>query len=288
MLEVISLGAGVQSTTMALMAAHGEIEPMPDAAIFADTGAEPPEVYEHLEWLCGGNVLPYPVDVVELGNLREDMEATARGEAVREWKDGHIYVPFFTQSEDGSAGMLSRHCTQNYKIREIERAEKRLLGRDPDKRLASRTPLVRVWVGISTDERHRVKWLGPKWQAKRYPFLGAAIKDDPQDLWISRDDCIAWLARHDYPVPPKSACTFCPYRSNAEWRWLRDNSPAGWREAVAIDRLIRDMPAAECAGLRKGGQLFVHPSRVPLENVDLDQTDQLDLWAGECEGMCGL
>lgn len=38
-LRVISLGAGVQSTTMALMAAHGEIGPMPDFALFADTGA---------------------------------------------------------------------------------------------------------------------------------------------------------------------------------------------------------------------------------------------------------
>lgn len=37
MLRILSLGAGVQSTTMALMAAHGEIGPMPDCAIFADT-----------------------------------------------------------------------------------------------------------------------------------------------------------------------------------------------------------------------------------------------------------
>ena len=37
-LRVLSLGAGVQSTTLALMAAHGEIGPMPDCAIFADTG----------------------------------------------------------------------------------------------------------------------------------------------------------------------------------------------------------------------------------------------------------
>ncbi len=51
-MHVISLGAGVQSTTMALMAAHGEIEPMPDAAIFADTGAEPTAVYEHLDCLA--------------------------------------------------------------------------------------------------------------------------------------------------------------------------------------------------------------------------------------------
>ena len=50
-LRVLSLGAGVQSTTLALMAAHGEIGPMPDCAIFADTGWEPNAVYEHLAWL---------------------------------------------------------------------------------------------------------------------------------------------------------------------------------------------------------------------------------------------
>ena len=49
-LTILSLGAGVQSTCLALMAAKGEVTPMPDAAIFADTH-EPKEVYEHLDWL---------------------------------------------------------------------------------------------------------------------------------------------------------------------------------------------------------------------------------------------
>jgi hypothetical protein len=40
-LRVLSLGAGVQSTTLALLAAHGEVGPMPDCAIFADTRWEP-------------------------------------------------------------------------------------------------------------------------------------------------------------------------------------------------------------------------------------------------------
>jgi 3'-phosphoadenosine 5'-phosphosulfate sulfotransferase (PAPS reductase)/FAD synthetase len=47
-MKVISLGAGVQSTALALMAANGEIGPMPDCAIFADTGWEPEAVYSHL------------------------------------------------------------------------------------------------------------------------------------------------------------------------------------------------------------------------------------------------
>jgi hypothetical protein len=36
-MKVISLGAGVQSSVMALMAAEGELTPMPDCAIFSDT-----------------------------------------------------------------------------------------------------------------------------------------------------------------------------------------------------------------------------------------------------------
>ena len=57
--EVISLGAGVQSSVMALKAACGELTPMPELAIFADTQYEPSAVYEHLAWL--ETQLPFPV-----------------------------------------------------------------------------------------------------------------------------------------------------------------------------------------------------------------------------------
>ncbi len=39
-IRALSLGAGVQSTTLALLAVEGVL-PMPDVAIFADTGWEP-------------------------------------------------------------------------------------------------------------------------------------------------------------------------------------------------------------------------------------------------------
>src|SRR5688572_15714259 len=69
MKHIISLGAGVQSSTMALMAAHGEITPMPDAAIFADTQAEPQSVYVWLDWL--EKQLPFPVIRASKGSLAE-------------------------------------------------------------------------------------------------------------------------------------------------------------------------------------------------------------------------
>ena len=68
----ISLGAGVQSTVLALMADRGEHGlPQPDLAIFADTGWEPPHVYEHLDWL--ESQLSFDVVRVNNGNLRENI-----------------------------------------------------------------------------------------------------------------------------------------------------------------------------------------------------------------------
>jgi len=99
MKDFISLGAGVQSSTMALMAAHAEITPMPEAAIFADTQDEPKSVYRWLEWLTGK--LPFPVHIVTQGHLRED------GISIRtSRKSGKQYIrtliPMFTASEKKS------------------------------------------------------------------------------------------------------------------------------------------------------------------------------------------
>jgi hypothetical protein len=78
-MRVLSLGAGVQSSTLLLMAVHGEVQI--DRAIFADTGWEPRGVYD---WLGGLQLAAghagIPVDIVSAGNLRED--AISRGAAV--------------------------------------------------------------------------------------------------------------------------------------------------------------------------------------------------------------
>src|SRR5687767_3560347 len=107
---MISLGAGVQSSTMALMAAHGEITPMPAAAIFADTGNEPAGVYRWLEWLT--TQLPFPVNRVY--KKRRDGRRLSLGTTSLEMKktaDGRLYsqtnIPFFTRhNKTGKQGKI--------------------------------------------------------------------------------------------------------------------------------------------------------------------------------------
>jgi hypothetical protein len=265
-LRVLSLGAGVQSTTLALMAAHHEIEP-PDCAIFADTQAEPAAVYEHLRWLMSANVLPFPVHVVSAGSLRNQIVTGAVGPQMR--IDGH--PPFFTPG-----GMVHRQCTHDFKITPLKREIKRLAGLSPRAR-GPKELIVEQWFGISRDEAQRMRASDTAWISFSYPLI---------DLGMTRRDCLSWLDSKGYARPKKSACTFCPYRSDAEWDDLRQHDWVAWDEAVEIDRLIRPGDTHRA----RGREWFLHRSLRPLDEVPLTALDagQPDLFGNECSGHCGV
>ncbi|HAI17606.1 MAG TPA: hypothetical protein DCM10_06070, partial [Xanthomarina gelatinilytica] len=117
-LRYISLGAGVQSSVMALMASRGEIDPMPDCAIFADTQWEPAGIYEHLDWL--EKQLAFPVYRVTYGNIREMSLDTVNGI----WAPS---LPVFVE-DPVKRNMNHRQCTANYKIQPIYKKIRELMG----------------------------------------------------------------------------------------------------------------------------------------------------------------
>ncbi len=267
-LRVLSLGAGMQSTTVALMAAHGEFAVLPNCAIFADTQWEPAAVYEHLDWLEGGNVLPFPIHRVTAGSVRDAIVNKATGKSGR-----FAAVPFFTS--DG--GMGRRQCTREFKLEPITRKLRELLGVAQGRRVPAGAT-VEVWIGISADEIFRMKPARLAWQKNRWPLI---------EKRMNRWDCRRWLERHGYPVPPKSSCIGCPYHSDALWREMRDHASEEWADAVEVDRLIR--AGGTLRGMRQ--QQFMHPSRVPLAQVDLSTPadhGQIDLFQNDCDGICGV
>ena len=269
---------------------------MPDCAIFADTGWEPNAVYEHLAWLGSPNVLPFPIHIVSAGDIRADLLTGARGERwasipafTRTVAPAGTELPVYDEDENGepvivgsrvlageriSIGMIRRQCTKDYKITPIRRKVRELLGiagrRSPG------SPVAEQWIGISLDEALRMKPSFEDWQVNRWPLI---------ERGMTRQDCLRWLERHGYPLPPKSACIGCPFHSNAYWRHMRDHDPEGWTDAVSVDAAIR----TGFRGIR--GEVYLHRSAVPLDLADLSTAadhGQLDLWPNECEGMCGV
>jgi hypothetical protein len=265
-MNLLSLGGGVQSTTLLLMSLAGDL-PALDGVIFADTGWEPAEVYTHLETLqTACNKARLPFHYVSAGNLREDALAPDRRFAS---------MPLHVLNPDGKPGMIRRQCTHEYKIAPINRKIRELLGGK------TRGKQVTQWVGISFDEIERMRYSRVRYVELVYPLVERRMR---------RYDCLRWLAAHGYPAPPKSACIGCPFHSDGQWRDLKRNHPEEWEDAVDFDEALRNGKVRlGKEGLR--GKVFLHRSLKPLADVDLSNAadhGQMDLFLGECLGMCGI
>ena len=270
-LQILSLGAGAQSTCLALMADRGyEGLEKPSCAIFADTGWEPPAVYRHLEWL--EKELSFPVYRVAAGNIRDDI------------LEGHtptgkdfIAIPVHTRGPDGREGIGKRQCTSEYKLKPIFQEVRKLLEIPPGRR-APKGKHAEMWIGITTDEAERAKPSREEYIRNRHPFL---------EMDISRHQLIDWFHRN-YPGRelPRSACIGCPYRSNAEWKDLRNQDPDSFDDAAFVDEALRKMPALRAISKV---EMFLSNQRIPLRELDLEHVPSgAELHRQECEGMCWI
>ncbi|HEV2327371.1 MAG TPA: hypothetical protein VGY56_01130, partial [Verrucomicrobiae bacterium] len=135
------------------------------------------------------------------------------------------------------------------------------------------------WIGISVDEAHRMKDSRKSYISNRWPLV---------EQNILRRQCLDWMAGKGYPKPPRSACVFCPYHHDNEWRRLKTEEPRAFAQAVDFERRIH---AALAVDETWHGTIYLHKSMKPLEQVDFrseEEMGQTDMFGNECEGMCGL
>jgi len=246
-LRILSLGAGVQSSTLLLMAEKGIIGPF-NCAIFADTGWESQATYQWLEWLK--STCKTPIITVSNGNvLHHSMEANYKVAKRDGFVNAGIALPIYFSGGGLPSGMMHRQCTTNFKIIPIRREVRRLLGLIPRQRAPK--DAVEQIIGISLDEARRVRTSRERMTFLSYPLV---------NMGMTRHDCMNWLMRNAYPIPPKSSCVGCPFHSNNEWREVLKN-PVEWKQAVELDNRIRSIKGFK-------GNLFLHRKCMPLEDVD--------------------
>ena len=259
MVHCISLGAGVQSSTMALMAKHGLIKPMPDFAIFADTKSEPKSVYDWLDYL--ETELPFPVKRLTKGNLGDYATTVRKSKNGNYWTGGQ--PPVFAIGDSGKPSPMMRQCTQEFKINVIV------------SHLRKYKPTVQ-WIGISFDEAHRMKPSRESFIENRWPLI---------ELLMKREDCLNWMEKNNYRRPPRSACVFCPYQSDREWLRLKTEEPEDFNKAVMFE--INMNVAKNKIGF--SGDIRLHRSMKWIDEVEFDKhKNQIDMFGNECEGMCGV
>jgi len=236
-MKVLNLGAGVQSTALYLLSMEGSEPEVPkfDYAIFADTQEEPESVYRHVEWLqsLGGP----PIHVVTAGRLGDALEGGTDAKGSR-MKDGthFISIPAFTKNPDtGKNGIIRRQCTYEFKVKPIEKEIRRIAGAVPG-RPVPKDILIEQYMGLSYDEPKRVIRVKQRFDAKPTNWT---VYFPLWEMQWNRSDCVAYLRDRVPHETPRSACVFCPFHKDEEWRWIKENDPKGWERSIQIDRACR-------------------------------------------------
>ena len=268
--RTLSLGGGVQSSTLALMSATGELDRI-DSAIFADTMHETDETYAWLDWLDGQlREAGIPLHRASQGDLlAHHLSAGTRVPQAPLYVRQPDAPPRASVFTPAAVGRIARRCSRDFKVYPVRRRARALM-------LEAGRRTIEQWVGISWDESERMSNKGPAYISTRWPLI---------ELRMTRDDCLRWLEAHGFPRPPRSACYWCPMASNQRWATMRDHYPQEFAKATAADEALR---AHGVPGI--DGAVYLHRSGVPLADADLDSgRDQGVLFEDpDCEGGCFL
>lgn len=266
-IDVLSFGAGVQSSALLFAYLNGLLKPMPSLAVFADTQAEPRYVYDWLTKLRGVAGDKIPIVIRSRGNIVEDLLQTEKRSAA---------IPFFIKNDDGTQGMGRRQCTREYKVEIITKTVREYLGYQPRQRVKHQVNMV---IGISTDEAERMRDNRTPWIKNKYPLI--------EDLGWDRQDCIEYVREQKLGSPPKSACFICPYRNNDSWKNLKRQEPEAFQRAVEFEADMQAKDRSKPGEYR--GTPYLHRSCQPLGTINFDElSPDSPLFANDCEGMCGV
>ncbi len=232
-LEVLSCGAGVQSSVLVLKVIEGLL-PKPDLIIHSNTGSDLPYTYEQVDRL-----------------FKLATKHGIRFEVVRSHY-GALHEAYMVNSSMPVAGL--RTCTGRFKIDPINQRLRQIVG---DRR---GVVLVRSWLGISTDELTRRRPNRRKWIQNIFPLL--------DELKMSRNDCSSYLNEYQrgYYATSRSGCFCCPYGGKKHFRTLKKRYPDLFNICLEMEALYFKKLPERIEGLCPGVR-----SLKAFDNNTLDQ-----------------
>nr|WP_260988170.1 phosphoadenosine phosphosulfate reductase [Streptomyces sp. CFMR 7] len=223
-MKVISYGGGVQSTALLVLAARREIDF--STFLFANVGddSEHPATLAYVREIA----IPYAAGAgLEIHELERQRRSGATETLMQRLnRPDTRSIPIPVRMANGAPGR--RNCTADFKIK--------VVGRWLREHGATAEHPAAVGIGISLDEIHRAnRRRSESHEVIEYPLL---------DLGLRRDDCERIIAEAGLPVPPKSSCFFCPFRTVDAWRHQRRHEPELFALSVRLEETINRRRAA--------------------------------------------
>lgn len=238
---VVAFGGGLNSTALLIRWVFEGLPP-PGLILFANTGNERQETYDHIarfsEWLVKEGMPP--ITETRKGGRQETL-----GESCLRLK----LLP--------SLAYGGKTCSQKFKIEPQDRDVNRWA---PAQAAWARGDKVVKIIGYGAEEQKRIS--------------RAHIEDDkfylrfPLDEWgMRREDCARVVRLVGLPPVGKSSCTFCPASTKAEVAAMRFTHPDKLKEALEIEATaIASGKLYKSKGLGRSWSWADHLAGLPVDD----------------------
>lgn len=247
-IQVWSCGGGTQSGAIATLIGQGKL-PRPDLAFMTDTGRERSSTWHFVDGFIRPILEKAGLELIIIKKndwARVDLYST----------QGTLLIPAYT-NQSGTIGKWNGFCSGEWK-RDVAARWLRSL----------KVESCVNWIGISIDEMKRVRTPRTNWLQLRYPLIF--------DVPMRRHQCVELIKSTGWTGDiPHSACYMCPNLGDQEWIDMKLNWPDDFKKAIEIEREIRS----------KDPNFFLHPSCIPLEDVDFFAQGSMIQESG-CVGEC--
>lgn len=233
-MKILSCGAGMQSTALALMSCENKtngdnrypLVPIYDVVLFCDLGEEPRWVYDQVYFIqCACEVAGIPFYILESNLYSHYIEKFGKSRVVS--------IPFWSVDEDGKKGKMMRNCTLEFKIDVMQKFVRReLLGYKKGARTKPEDMKAHeMHLGFSIEEKKRCRDNPHKMFINKFPLC---------DMNLERKHNYAYI-RDVWGLETKaSACNFCPFHRNYFFKHLKNNYKEEYEKVLEFDNLLEE------------------------------------------------
>lgn len=233
-MKILSFGAGMQSTALALMSCENAKAgkrlhpwvPVYDAVIFCDLGLEPEWVNTQMEFTRKA--------CEEAGIFFKVLNTPLYQHFIENFGERRtISIPWWTITEDGHKSKMPRNCTIDFKVNAITQyVHWELLGYKKGQRLKEEDVKAHeMHMGFSKEEERR-------------------CHENPHELFTNHFPLVkmGWTRAESYQYiletwgldTKASACAFCPFHRNYFYQHIREFEPKTYDQILIVDNLLRD------------------------------------------------
>lgn len=267
-LKILSCGAGMQSTALALMSCENKIKgivhplvPIYDSIIFCDMGWEPPWVYEQVDFIrraCESCGIPFQILKMNLYGDYIDRFGYQRVSS----------IPFWSVDEHGKRSKMRRQCTIDKKIVAIQKYVRyELLGyRFREHCRVEDKGAHEMHIGFSIEEKQRIFDSYNPMFVNRFPLV---------EMGLERSDNYRYILDEWGLKTKASACSYCPFHRNYFFQYLKKHHPECYDAVVALDRVIEErQPESQI-----NSKLFISRSRKRITELTPEECQDAELFS---------